>query len=144
MSIGKTYHLTGGCLCGGVRYRIDGPCRDVIVCHCENCRRTHGHQAAYLSTDKTSVTMESENTLSWFHDQGPDTWRGFCNQCGSSLFWDIGRSSNRLSVAAGTLDHSDGLTTIGHIFMSEAGSYYQVNDELPRFERGSGGKLENE
>lgn len=143
MALKKIYHLSGGCLCAGVRYRIDGPCRDVIVCHCQNCRRTHGHQAAYLSTDKTSVTMEKQQTLSWFHDEVPDTWRGFCNQCGSSLFWDLGEKSNRLSVAAGTLDDSDTLTTIGHIFLSEAGGYYRVDDELPHFDNGSGGKLEN-
>ena len=87
--------------------------------------------------------MEREQTLTWFHDQGPDTWRGFCKQCGSSLFWDIGHSNDRLSVAAGTLDDSDTLTTIGHIYLSEAGGYHQVNDELPHFEKGSGGKLEN-
>lgn len=143
MSTGKTYHLTGGCLCGGVRYQIDGPCRDVIVCHCTNCRKVHGHQAAYLSTEKSSVTMESRESLSWFHDAGPDTWRGFCAHCGSSLFWDLGKHSSRLSVAAGTLDDSDTLKTVGHIFLSEAGGYYQVDDELPHFDKGSGGKLEN-
>ena len=143
MSDTKIYHMTGGCLCKGVRYRVDGPCRDVIICHCENCRRTHGHQAAYLSTEKTSVTMESELTLHWFHDEGPNTWRGFCGECGSSLFWDMGEGSSRLSIAAGTLDDSDTLTTIGHIFLSEAGGYYQVTDELPCFDEGSGGELES-
>ena len=143
MTSSKIYHLSGGCLCRGVRYRIDGPCRDVIVCHCENCRRTHGHLAAYLSTEKTALTMENEDSLQWFHDEGPDTWRGFCQRCGSSLFWNMGKHSERISVSAGTLDDSDTLTTIGHIFLSEAGRYYQVEDGLPHFTRGSDGQLEN-
>jgi hypothetical protein len=37
----------GGCLCGGVRYEVTGPLRDVVVCHCSRCLRTHGHAAAY-------------------------------------------------------------------------------------------------
>ncbi len=139
----RTYHLKGGCLCGGVRFQIDGACRDVILCHCENCRRTHGHLAAYLSTGKSSLTMDSDQTLRWFHDRGPDTWRGFCSQCGSSLFWDMGDKSSRISVAASTLDDSDTLTTIGHIYLSEAAGYYQVEDNLPRFDKGSEGQLEN-
>ncbi len=99
--------------------------------------------AAYLATDKSSVTMENAETLSWFHDEGPDTWRGFCNRCGASLFWDMGKDSSRLSVSAGSLDDSDTLTTIGHIFMSEAAGYYHVDDGLPQFDKGSDGKLEN-
>ena len=37
---------TGGCLCGAVRYRVAGPLRDVVACHCAQCRRSSGHFAA--------------------------------------------------------------------------------------------------
>jgi len=40
---------TGGCLCGGVRYRATGPLRHVIACHCGQCRKTSGHFAAMTS-----------------------------------------------------------------------------------------------
>ncbi len=86
--------------------------------------------------------MERDDGLRWFHDKGPDTWRGFCATCGASLFWDMGELSNRLSVAAGTLDDSDSLTTLGHIYLSESGGYYDVQDGLPQFEKGSDGHLE--
>jgi len=39
--------VTGSCLCGAVRYAIAGALRDVVLCHCAMCRRTHGHVSAY-------------------------------------------------------------------------------------------------
>ena len=44
---------TGGCLCGGVRYKVARPLRDVVLCHCSMCRRTHGHVGAYTAAPKS-------------------------------------------------------------------------------------------
>jgi hypothetical protein len=144
MSESQLPALTGGCLCGGVRYRISGPRRDVICCHCENCRRTHGHFAAYTAVLKSDLEMLSSTTLQWFHDRGPDTLRGFCNVCGASLFWDANDASDKLSVAAGSLDDSAELKLVGHIFLTEAGRYYSIEDGLPQFPHGSGGALDGD
>ena len=134
--------LSGGCLCGGVRYRLTGPRRDVIVCHCENCRRTHGHVAAYTSVARGDLQLTDEQTLQWFHDRSPDTYRGFCNRCGASLFWDARDGKNKISVAAGTLDDASSLKTIGHVYVAEAGGYYEIEDGLPQFETSNAGALE--
>ena len=139
--------LTGGCLCGQVQYRIDGYCRDIINCHCTNCRRTHGHVAAYTSVDKNDLVLLCEQGLKWYHDTNPNTYRGFCGDCGSSLFWQVGNlnhlvSRNKMSVAAGTLDSGHDLKTIGHIYVLEAGEYYEIEDELPQFDASSNGQLE--
>lgn len=136
--------LSGGCLCGGVRYRITGPCRDVINCHCENCRRIHGHIAAYTSVLQSDLLLDSQQTLQWYHDESPNTFRGFCYRCGASLFWDARDGRNKISVAAGSLDDSGELKTIGHVYVSEAGKYYEINDELPRFETSNFGALESD
>ena len=136
--------LLGGCLCGGVRYRITGPRRDIINCHCENCRRTHGHIAAYTSVQQSDLEMVSEQSLQWYHDESPDTYRGFCNRCGASLFWDARDGGNKMAVAAGSLDNSKELKTIGHVYVSEAAKYYEINDGLPQFEQGNSGALETE
>jgi hypothetical protein len=136
--------LTGGCLCGGVRYRIDGECRDIICCHCENCRRTHGHVAAYTALSQSALTLLAADTLQWYHDASPDTYRGFCNRCGASLFWDARDGRERISVAAGSLDDSAGLKLVGHVFVAEAGNYYEISDGLPCYPGGSAGALEKD
>ena len=142
MAEDKNESLTGGCLCEGVRYRLDGPRRDIILCHCENCRRTHGHLGAYTSVDQADLQLLRQQTLSWYHDRSPDAYRGFCNRCGASLFWDARDGRNKMAVAAGSLDDAGGLRIIGHVYVAEAGNYYEINDGLPQYEYGNAGELE--
>ncbi len=144
MSNGRPDILSGGCLCGGVRYRLTGKCRDIINCHCKNCRRTHGHIAAYTSAQKSDLVLSCQQTLQWYHDESPNTYRGFCNRCGASLFWDARDDRNKMAIAAGSLDDSGELKTIGHVYLSEAGKYYEIDDGLPGFETGSAGALESD
>jgi hypothetical protein len=115
--------LTGGCLCGGVRYEVRGPLRDVVLCHCSRCRRTHGHVAAYAACRTEDLALVEADALRWF-DEGARL-RGFCARCGASLFWRAdGRETT--SVAAGTIDPPTRLRTIAQIFVADAGDYYEV------------------
>lgn len=87
--------------------------------------------------------MLKQQSLSWYHDSSPNTYRGFCRQCGSSLFWDARDGNGKISVSAGTLDSTQGLKTVGHIYMQEAGDYYEIDDGLPKFQTASHGELES-
>jgi hypothetical protein len=122
---------TGGCLCGAVRYEVRGPLRDVVLCHCSRCRRTHGHVAAYSACAREDLTLVEERGMRWYADD--DRERGFCSQCGASVFWRApGRET--VSVAAGTLDAPTGLRTVGQIFVASAGDYYALPDDGERFD----------
>jgi hypothetical protein len=113
----------GGCLCGGVRYEVRGPLRDVVVCHCGHCRRTHGHAAAYAACRSADLVLVADGALRWYEDG--DRHRGFCAGCGASLFWRAaGRETT--SIAAGTIDPPTGLRTVAHIHVASAGDYYEV------------------
>ena len=121
---------TGSCLCGGVRYRVDGPLRPVIACHCVQCRKTSGHYVAATAGAREDVTVMGK--VAWYASS-PTARRGFCPVCGSSLFWE--GPGTHLSIHAGTLDtHDDGLAVAGHIFCADAGRYYAIPDDLPRAE----------
>ena len=58
--------LAGGCLCGGVRFRIHRPVRDVWVCHCSQCRRTSGHYWATTAVALERFELTESKTLRWF------------------------------------------------------------------------------
>lgn len=58
--------------------------------------------------------------------------RGFCNECGASLFWEP-LHKGYICIATGTLDTPTHLTTVRHVFVADAGDYYQLNDELEKF-----------
>ncbi len=121
--------ITGGCACGGVRYAVNGPLRDVIACHCEQCRRTSGHFVAATACRRKYFQLTSQDTLRWY-SAVEGYRRGFCNHCGSSLFFEeIG--GERVSIAAGSLDKNQGLKLGAHIFTAEAGDYYQIDPAIP-------------
>ena len=75
----------GGCLCGAVRYRITGPLRDVFVCHCTVCARTHGGPAPYSACDRGDLELVETRGLRWHAYDGAE--RAFCAECGGRLFW---------------------------------------------------------
>ena len=127
---------TGGCLCGAVRYALRGELRDVINCHCGQCRRSHGHFGAYTSVTHDQISFTETRGLKWY-DSSAIARRGFCAECGSSLFWEPA-GKDHLAVAAGSIDQPSGLTTTGHIFTDDKGDYYTIDDGLERWP-GSGG-----
>jgi len=118
----------GGCLCGAVTFTVNGPMRPVVHCHCQQCRKASGHHVAATSAARDAVSIVGEVT--WY--QSSETARrGFCATCGSNLFWD-GEGEN-LSIHAGSLNGETGLTSFGHIYVSDKGDYYELDDDLPKY-----------
>ncbi|ALJ37544.1 GFA family protein [Azospirillum brasilense] len=127
--------LTGGCLCGAVRYEVAERPMGVVNCHCGQCRRFHGHFGAYITILRETVVIKAQDTLSWYRSSAK-AQRGFCSRCGSSLFWS-GDESGLFDIAAGTLDQPTGLTTLRHIYAEDQGDYYAIDDGLERFPQGA-------
>ena len=121
---------TGGCLCGAVRYEVSGPLRDVVECHCAMCRRTHGHVAAYTAVPKPALRLVETRGLKWYASSD-FARRGFCAECGASLFWER-PTGDLTSIAAGTLDPPTGLRTTLQIFVEDAGDYYTLRPDVPQ------------
>ncbi len=129
---------TGRCLCGAVRYEVRGPLQDVLICHCQECRRWHGHISAFTAARREDLAVDDGRAVRWVDSPASDAHarRGFCGECGSSLFWDApGRET--ISIAAGTLDGDTELRVTGHIYVSEQADYDALPDDgLPRHDRG--------
>ena len=129
----------GGCLCGAVRYEVNGPLRDVVNCHCRMCRRLLGNFGPHSKASKKNITVIIGEGLSWYQTSDIAR-RGFCRKCGSTLFWEPFELDST-GIVAGTLDNPTGLKTIGHIFVAEKADFYEIGDDLPQFEGSSDGKL---
>jgi hypothetical protein len=128
---------TGRCLCGAVAYEVRGPLRDVFICHCEECRRWHGYVAACTAAKREDLVLTEQRGLRWVQSPDSDAGarRGFCGECGSSLFWDPPRRET-ISIAAGSLDQPTGLRVVEHWFVSQAADYDALPDDgLPRHQR---------
>ena len=121
---------TGSCLCGAVRYEVRGPLRDVVLCHCGMCRKTHGHVGAYSAASRDALAILESRGLRWYRSSS-SARRGFCAECGGTLFWE-GDGRDTVSIAAGTLDAPTGLATVVQIYVDDAGDYYPIDPSLPR------------
>jgi hypothetical protein len=124
----KPLRATGRCLCGAITLEIRGALRDVVVCHCGQCRRQHGAPPSYTAAAWSDVTVKGAKNLKW-HQSSQDARRGFCRLCGSSLFWEP-MGSGRVSIAAGCLDTPTDLRTVRHIFVADKGDFYEIKDGL--------------
>ena len=124
--------VEGGCLCGRVRLAARG-LREVVYCHCGQCRRQTGH--FYAATDALDADLRVTGTeeITWYA-ASDEAKRGFCRHCGSALFWKA-NGSERTSILAGCLDAPTGLAARSHIFVADKGDYYALDDGLPQHPR---------
>lgn len=120
---------SGACACGGVRFKVDGPLRGVIYCHCSQCRRQTGHYLASTAAEDHDLSIDGNEHVAWFQSS-PEAKRGFCKICGSGLFWKNSTKSYT-SILAGSFDEPSGLHGERHIFVANKGSYYEISDDLP-------------
>ena len=123
---------TGGCHCGAVRFTVDGDLRDVVYCHCNQCRRQTGHFVAATRCADADLAIQGGDNLTWYAASA-DARRGFCRTCGSLLFWKA-NGSGKTSIMAGSFDLPSGLTASHHIYVADKGDYYTLADGLPVFE----------
>ena len=124
---------TGQCECGKVRFEVPELRETVTFCHCSQCRRTSGHLWAATNAPFDSLTFLSDETLRWY--QSSD-WaqRGFCSNCGSSLFYRM-KGETGIGIAAGCIDTPNDLRPGKHIFPADKADYYVIADDAPHIEK---------
>ena len=138
-NIVKTSVKEGGCLCGQVRYVVTGPLRGVVNCHCSMCQKLHGGMGSHTKAMKKHIHITESRGLAWFKSS-KIARRGFCRNCGSSLFWEP-FELDATGILAGSVDSPTGLKTIGHIYVSESPDFCLLMDDLPKYSGSSNGKL---
>jgi hypothetical protein len=125
---------SGSCNCGGVKYTVTGPMREVIACHCGQCRKQSGHFYAATNVANQDLQIEDSGTLKWYA-ASEVAHRGFCGECGSALFWKP-LDGSHTSILVGTMDgDAGGIKLDRHIFVADKGAYYEIKDGLPQHDQ---------
>ena len=122
----------GSCLCGSVTFTVEGPLPKPNACHCTACRKHSGHYEASVDVPRSALAVTGEDHVKWYQSS-EKVRRGFCGQCGSTLFWDP-VFQDWTAIAMGAIDSPTQTTLERHIFVSEKGDYYQIADGLPQNE----------
>ncbi len=129
-----TDKLTGGCMCGQVRFETSGESFGVAHCHCHSCRKHNGGPVVTLAGFKADqVTFSGEDRKRY--ESSPDVHRAFCGNCGTPLTWegDAGEDLGYvIEFHISTLDDPEALVPTCHGFYPERISWFDVDDDLPR------------
>jgi len=125
----------GECLCGTVRYEVDGPINMMCHCHCSMCRKHHG--ALFVTFIATPVRQfrwtAGESNVSTFasSDNGK---RAFCVTCGS-VAPTLMPKIDCAFIPAGNLEGDLGIKPQNHMFVGSKASWYTITDNLPQYEK---------
>jgi hypothetical protein len=128
--------LTGGCLCGGVRYEIDEPLVSASYCHCTRCQRRTGTAAsasARIVPGSLRIVRGEELVRVWWPpDHG---WgKAFCSECGSALWSQDPDDPELRGVRLGSFDADPGIRPRHRQFVAYAAVWEPIPDDgLPRY-----------
>ena len=122
--------LTGGCLCGGVRYEVTAPPLAVGYCHCTRCQRRTGTAAsaqARLAPGSFRVVQGEELVRAYAPPDG--FHKCFCSNCGSPLWSKDPENDAVMSVRLGTFDGDPGLRPTFRAFVAYAAPWEPIPDD---------------
>jgi arginase len=128
--------LTGGCLCGGVRFELTKPFRRANHCHCSLCRR---HSGAFGLTQGRVprdgfCLLQGGELVRVYDPPGGKSVKAFCSICGSSLFGGTWPEGPEVSVRLGALDGDPGIRPQYHSFVDSKAAWDRLPaDGLPRY-----------
>ncbi|WP_428985276.1 GFA family protein [Shewanella corallii] len=130
-----TLQLTGGCLCGAIRYCIDGEPFDADYCHCRLCQQQTGAPVSAWMDFKVGQVQWLKGQVKEFASS--DTVRrGFCAECGSTLTFRHTEYPDYLTLSIASLDNPESVSPNYHIYTSSALDWHRIEDSLPRYVKG--------
>ena len=125
---------TGGCLCGAVRFEVDGPIGPITCCHCSLCRRASGSAfTTSASVDAERFRVVKGNELLREFESSPQNRRAFCSQCGSQLFGRHDAYPAVVRVRAGAFDDDPKTRIAADIMMSSKAPWLEGHEHAEEF-----------
>ena len=129
--------LTGGCLCGKIRYTISADPVFTGVCHCRNCQKQGGSSFSIV-VGVPAAAFSVQGEMKRYQDKGDSgkaVGRCFCPDCGSPILSEVEAMPGIAIVKAGTLDDTSSLKPGMEIFCDSAQSWVQLGGGMKRFAR---------
>jgi len=128
--------MTGGCLCGAVRYESSGEPSFALLCHCRDCQRQSGsayNAALRVPAAGFRITGGTPKLYVKTADSGNTVSRAFCPECGSPLYLLVSTRPDLVGIRVGTLDDPSGFRPEADIFVQSAQPWDYMNPALPKY-----------
>jgi hypothetical protein len=127
--------MTGGCLCGQVRYSANADPAFVGVCHCTHCQKQTGTAFSVLvGIPKSAMSVRGRlKTFRDTGDSGQPVDRNFCPECGSPIFSDLAVMPSVSFIKAGTLDDTSWLDPKVHVYCDSKERWTPIPEGSQKF-----------
>lgn len=122
--------VTGGCLCGAIRYEAEAYLEKANYCHCRMCQRSSGAPAEVAVPVKPGTLRFTKDEPKYFQSSH-FVERGFCPQCGSRLVWRSIERPDEVSLEVGCLDHPENVSPSEHTCVESQLPWYRIAEALP-------------
>ena len=130
----ETSVYQGGCLCGAVRFTIAGGIRNIIYCHCSECRKAQGSAFAangIVAADKFSL-VRGEGELTGY-EATPGQTKYFCKRCGSPIISKNINKPDQVRVRLGTIESDIAERPTAHIFVASKANWEDICGAMPQY-----------
>ncbi|NQZ10396.1 MAG: GFA family protein [Algicola sp.] len=125
--------IHGSCLCGEVTFTYQPPSLWSAHCHCSLCQKAHG--AAFVTwvgfNEQRMQISASDGALRWYAST-PQAQRGFCHECGSTLFFRSSRWPGEIHVVRANINSKVDLQPKAHVYWDTHVNWFEFEDELAR------------
>ena len=124
--------ITGGCICGAIRFEVAGPEKYACYCHCNSCQRAAGAPVVAWATYARDSFRLTRGKMHWHHSS-PGVTRGICSNCGSSISYENDRRRGEIDLTLPCLDDPSAPVLQAHIWTEDKHPRFEIGDNLPVF-----------
>jgi hypothetical protein len=130
--------VSGGCLCGAIRYQTSADPQAVIACHCSNCRKQSGAAFSFNLLFKASDYSQTGESKIFADtgDSGKHVFRHFCGDCGSPINSQAEMMPGHVIVKAGTADEPGAWTPGIEVYCDSALAWVPALPDTKRVAKG--------
>ena len=124
---------SGTCLCGALRFEVTLSTRWALHCHCTLCRRAHGAPVVtWVGVESSRFALIEETTLRWYAST-PGAERGFCERCGSTLFFRSERWPDEVHIVRTAFEGEIDREPSGHVHTADRADWFPFEDHLEQY-----------
>ncbi|MCH7742702.1 MAG: GFA family protein [Proteobacteria bacterium] len=124
----------GSCLCGKIRYSLEGDLSAFGYCHCKSCRKASGSaHAANAGAKRKNFTLEDPDQVLREYESSPGKYRAFCTNCGSPIYAYLQATSEIIRIRLGSLDTPFDKQAKAHTFVNDKAEWDVISGSLPQF-----------
>jgi hypothetical protein len=129
-----TTYVSGGCLCGSIRYEADVFIKNGYICHCTMCQKSSGQPAEIGVLVKAGTLRYLKGEPKYFVSSQIGK-RGFCAECGSRVVWQATDPEQdwTTNLCVGGLDEPSDARVTCHIYADTQLPWYRACEDLPKF-----------